>query len=196
MNISNLAPIAHSDELRSNLNGSVKAKGKGFDLGELSTEAEMFSHHSSIAGRYYNRLIFKGGAHDGGVVRIDTLRLGIADSTVADSIDVFADEKFSHLGCKGTFDFRNLHYPTYNLSLAYHNVNIGYLAADPSLNLTLSGNAYADFVGFHPDSLQGTLKASIWQFQLKDRSLMPFDLSIGIDRNGRSRKYCNSLNAD
>lgn len=177
-----LATIASSPSAKSSLNGNIKAKGKGFTLDDLTAEAELVSYRSTFAGRYYNRLEFKGGAYGGGVVRIDTLRLGIADSGVSDSIDVFANDTFSHLGCSGIFDLRVLKYPAYKLNTRFHNINLAYLTADTNMNLTLSGYAQTNAQGFHPDSLSGTMDAYISQFHLKDRSLMPFDLKANIKR--------------
>jgi len=184
-----LSKITNNSAVKSSLNGSFKARGKGFTLDDLTAEGELVSRRSSFAGRYYNRLEFKGGAYGGGVIRIDTLRLGIADSTVSDSIDVFAHDTYSHLGCSGTFDLRVLKYPSYNLLTSFHNINLGYLTADPSMDLTLSGNAHTAAQGFHPDSLSGTLDADISQFELKDRSLMPFELKANIKREANNERF-------
>jgi len=178
----NLAPIVHNSTAESSLNGRMQAHGKGFSLQELAADMRIQSQRSHFAGRYFSRLEVDASCRDGGFIVLDTIRLGIADSTVADSVDIFSDDTYSFLQGSGNFDFRDLDYPLSKFNSTFSNINVGYLAANPNLDLSLSGALRVDIQGTHIDSLTGVIEADMQQFLLKDRALMPFTLSCIMKR--------------
>ena len=184
----NLEPIVHNSSLRSSLNGTLKAKGKGFTLHDMATQVHLQSESSRFAGRFYRRLELDASCSDGGVITLDSLRLGIADSTVADSIDIFADDTYSHLQGSGNFDFRDLEYPLSKFNATFTHVNVGYISGDPSIDLLLSGAMNIDVQGTHLDSLTGVIEADMEEFLLKDRALMPFKLSCIMKRQNYHKR--------
>lgn len=200
----NLAPIVHSQSVESSLNGRMQTRGKGFSLQELATEMHIQSQRSHFAGRYFSHLDLKASCRNGGFIVLDTIRLGLADSTVADSVDVFSGDTYSFLQGSGNFDFRDLNYPLSKFNSTFTNIDVGHLAADPDLDLLLSGALSVDVQGTHIDSLTGVIEADMQQFLLKDRALMPFTLSCIMKRQNyhnrsirvRSTPFDADINGD
>lgn len=180
----NLGNIAHNKDLSGTLNGRVNLQGRGVTLNELNSLARIELNGSRLGARNINSLLFAGSANNGGIITIDTLDIGIADSTSNDIIL----ENNGKAAIHGVLDLRSFSRPIYDISAVCRMFPM-HLAAGFSYPLTLDGDFRIAGAGFHPDSLDAVFEANFRGVHLRDRSLLnlPIYASVKPAANGNKR---------
>jgi hypothetical protein len=180
----NLGALARSGSLSGTVNTSLRVNGSSFDPKFMSTEIILSGTNSNFTGYRLKKYdIF--ARIDSGMIMLDTCRIVLLDQKDSAEIDEFAQEQV--VSVLAMLDIREEAKPNYTFSVETQAVNMNDLfdisGAPEYIDFSMQG----EFEGFEPDSIQGKLSGRVGNCFLEDRSIMPFDMYLNIDREGSSK---------
>ncbi|MBU3678508.1 MAG: hypothetical protein FGM32_02750 [Candidatus Kapabacteria bacterium] len=188
MDIADGDPSVFASNLeKSSINGRLVARGRGFLPRELVGSYDVTLRPSVVMGRRVSAARIDLVSDSPGSLQFDTadVRFGIdvPDSTVA----FFEQSQLRRIGMSGRIDISDLEHPSYDVVSSFNALNLAELLREPSLPDILSGSVALKGQGIEIDSIIGSLTASIDEFALRDRALLPFTLSVDSRRSDDSR---------
>lgn len=180
----NLGALALSGSLAGTVNTSLRVNGSSFDPQFMSTEIILSGTNSNFTGYRFKKYdVF--AKIDSGMIMLDTFRIVLLDQKDSTEIDEFAQEQV--VSVLAMLDLREEAKPNYTFSVETQAVNINELfdirGAPEYIDFSMQG----EFEGFELDSIQGKLSGHVGNCFLEDRSIMPFDMFLNIDREGSSK---------
>lgn len=172
---------------KSSINGRLVARGRGFTPRDLQGVYSVSLRPSNVLGRPVSLARVDLHAERPGVLKFDTVdvRLGIdhPDFTTA----YFEVSETRRFAMSGLIDISDAARPAYDVYSTFTALDLASLVREPSLPDVLSGSLHVQGSGIELDSLLGTVKADISELALRDRALLPFDLSIKSQLQGAER---------
>jgi hypothetical protein len=179
----NLAPLFRDSALVSNINASVSIAGQGTTLKTLSSELHLESSASQIAGRRYDYLLLNARARDGGYIDIERLKM------LWNRRPEFEEYTFdegslppAQLLASGWIDLQDESRPEYRLDAQTTNFDFRSLLPDFGVETDVTMQINVAGRGFHPDSLQGTLRIAAQQFTTAYEEFEPFSINVRLER--------------
>ncbi|MBU3699342.1 MAG: hypothetical protein FGM33_04925 [Candidatus Kapabacteria bacterium] len=182
-------PAVFAPELeRSSINGTFAVNGVGFIPSEFDGSYAFTLRPSVVLGRAVSYATMDMVADEPGklVFKQAEVRFGVdrPDSTTS----FFETAQTRSLSMTGPLDLSNMDRIAYQLSLSFSSLNLAQLLRDEALPDILSGTASVNGSGVELDSIVGSLTASIDEFALRDRALLPFDVSLTSRVDGSVRR--------
>jgi hypothetical protein len=172
---------------KSSINGRLVARGRGFTPRDFQGVCSLSLRPSNVMGRSVSLARMEMHAESPGVLRFDTaeVRFGVdrPDSTTA----FFEQSETRRFSMSGSIDISDTARPAYDLYSTFNALDLAALVREPSLPDVLTGNLHVQGTGVELDSLLGSITANVDEFALRDRALLPFDLSITSQRQGAER---------
>lgn len=188
MDVTNADPSVFASNIeKSSINGRVVARGSGFLPQDMAGSYDVTLRPSVVMGRRVSSARIDMTADSPGVLQFDTadvqLGVDVPDSTVA----FFEQSQLRRLGMSGRIDISDLDRPSYDVVSSFNALDLAELLREPSLPDILSGSISVKGQGVELDSIVGSLTASIDEFALRDRALLPFTLSVVSRRSEEAR---------
>ncbi len=188
MDVSNADPSVFASNIeKSSINGRFVARGSGFLPQDMTGTYDVTLRPSVVMGRRVSSARIDMMADSPGVLQFDTadVRFGIdvPDSTVA----FLEQSQLRRLGMSGRIDISDLERPSYDVVSSFNALDLAELLREPSLPDILSGSVSVKGEGVELDSIVGSLTASIDEFALRDRALLPFTMSVASRRSEGAR---------
>lgn len=170
----NIAPFA---QLPSNLNSTIKIKGKGFDPANMSADISVNANRSAISNYTIDNLKFTANAAGGKINSVIELNL----------------EEGSEFNLISEFGFDNPDDPTYSIKGNTKNLNIGKLINYEDLNSNLNIDFEGEGQGFDPDSLDLFLVLNVDKSRMLDIDIDSTAIIADVRRNDNGKKIINII---
>ncbi|MFM8771662.1 MAG: hypothetical protein ACKOE4_06540, partial [Candidatus Kapaibacterium sp.] len=188
MDVTDADPSVFASNLeKSSINGRFVARGRGFLPQDMVGSYDVTLGPSVVMGRRVSSARIDMLAESPGVLQFDTaeVRFGI---DVPDSAVAFLEQsQLRRLGFSGRVDISDFERPSYDVVSSFTALDLADLLREPSLPDILSGSMSVQGEGVELDSIVGSLTASIDEFALRDRALLPFTLSVASRRSAAER---------
>lgn len=188
VDITNGEPAVFAPELeRSSINGTFAVSGVGFLPSEFDGTYAFTLRPSVVLGRSVSYATMDMVADEPGKLTFNQaeVRFGVdrPDSTTA----FFETAQTRSVRLAGQLDLSNMDQVSYKLTSTFSSLDLSQLLRDESLPDILSGTCSVDGSGIELDSIMGSLTARIDEFALRDRALLPFNVSLTsrADASGR-----------
>jgi hypothetical protein len=173
---------------RSSINGRFDVSGTGFLPSELSGVYKFTLRPSVVLGRNVSFASMDMVAERPGVLTFNaaemTFGLERPDSLTA----FFEPAQPRSIDLAGKLDLSNMERPIYQLTTSFTSLNLADLLRDEALPNILSGSCTVDGSGAELDSILGRLTARIDEFALRDRALLPFEVTLVSSLQGAERR--------
>jgi len=172
------------------LNGRVNIQGQGFTLDELRGSYNIDLEKSVVSDRFVRSGVIRINAQEPGVAQIDTLLLDVTPPNGIDADEAAYDGYTrQQIGISGFIDSRpdTLHY---QFHADFDGVDLQRLVKNASLPTGFSGVVDIAAQGLSLDDFIGSISASVSEFALEDRALLPFSMNLtsSIGSMGRTLK--------
>jgi translocation-and-assembly-module (TAM) inner membrane subunit TamB-like protein len=179
-----LADLARSPSLRSRLNAKVKIDGSEFDIQKMNTRIEVEGVNSKFTSYGFKKFDFALNI-DSGIVNLEKLEVILATQHDTVDVDEFANDQTISMTAK--LDLTDETHPKYAFDIKINAVDMNDLFDVHNAPEYIDCGLRGEFEGFELDSIRGKLFGNVGNCFLTDRSIMPFDLKMEIQRSGMKK---------
>lgn len=173
----------------SRLQGRFLASGTGITLEDVKGNFALSLGRSVLLGEPIRSADISLVAYGNGLFYLDSLSADVTPFRL-DSIDEYSHTPDDRLFVvKGDVDLSNISAPKYRGSVGMSALNLAELFNDDALPRRVTGMVMVDGGGISLDSAWGSLTASINEFSMEDRALMPFGMTMNLTRDGVHREF-------
>lgn len=165
--------------LAGNINATIDLEGQGTSLDDLDSRLRLFMNNSTISQYSFQSLVLIASAKKHGLVQIDTLQ---ASWFTPEQNRVQNSSAISELFSTGHINLQNTTTPVYDIYTQLHNANFDNFLPDQQTLPTLSGSIHIHGKGFHPDSLEGMLRANLPVVETPRRTFDSLSLLLTLER--------------
>lgn len=182
-------PAVFAPELeRSSINGNFDVSGTGFLPSELSGVYKFTLRPSVVLGRSVSFASMDMVAERPGDLTFNAAEVRFGSERLDSLTAFFETADTRSIDLAGKLDLSNMQRPVYQLTTSFTSLNLAELLRDQALPDILSGQCTVDGSGAELDSILGRLTARIDEFALRDRALLPFDVTIASSLQGTERR--------
>jgi len=174
-------------ELRSNINGTLVARGQGVDTDDIFINAQLNTSKTKISDYDFNSFTADFEVSDSLSIRINEITAIIDNKILTAEIEDEYDEDYprtSKISLSGLLDFADFDLPRYDIKIDMEDINFVNLLDNNALPRNFSSSLQLQGSGFHPDSLEAKLISSIDELTFEDRSMLPFNFNFELNKFG------------
>ncbi|MCK5742474.1 MAG: hypothetical protein KAH48_09670, partial [Chlorobi bacterium] len=172
--------------LKSNVSSVIEFTGSGTNEDNLFADFRLSAGRSQFGEYDFNRLRFKARVTPGLKMILDSMLIVFADDEL-DSDEYYDDLPESYVFMNVDLDLSQDVSPIYHIKAKTQALNIANLLQKDNLPVYFTSQVEINASGVHPDSIVGTVDIGIEECYFTYLGLMPFDMSMTMNRTEAER---------